>query len=161
MGNKDNETKKSNKGSYIAIALITCLVGAFIVVLQHWGSKVVEKNEDPKKAMELAKEGHKYVQVHSDTLRKLCRCYEGLDKYVFAAEDGALFCNISVPASAQNDVVEELFTPDRAEYPQELDNTNAIKLRAEILPNKDTVVTCPVVMLFHLVQNYEKKNAVQ
>lgn len=160
MENSNKKTNKSNLPHYIVIGLLTCILGGFVLWIHHTSGKIIEKNEDPKAVLEKLDKEHLYVDVRSDMLRRLCQSYKDLDNCVFAKDGDAIVCNIPINGSSPKNVIERLFLPDKAEFIDELDldDTNVIKLKTRVI-NKDTVVSCPVVMLFHLAQNHEKSGS--
>ena len=146
----------NNKYYYFIILSITVVIALLFWIMSSSYSKIVSPSDDTKDISTIQKE-HFHVKVHKDTLIHLCHHYKGLGAVSFSAEQDTLRCNITISTSEpKTKVVNNLFEPEVNEWSQ-LIKDDVIKLDAEILPNHDTIALCPVIFLYHLVQNFERK----
>lgn len=144
---------KINK--YVIIASL--IAAAAVIVMLLINPKPVQGPKvDTKLETEQKKSERQYVKVDYDTLRSLCRNYPGLGNCSISKE---LKCNI--PSSDER-IIENLFGAVEYEtWKHKVANGNVIILDAEITSDNDTVVMCPVVMLYHLVKAYERYTPAQ
>lgn len=139
-------------------SIVICLVAvtAIIAILLINPKIVPNGNRDnTAKSEELIKEERQFVRVHYDTLRNLCLNYPGLGDCKVSDEPK---CNISSSIITNK----KLFNPELETWKAaNIANDNMISLETEIMPNGDTVVKCPVIMLFNLAKAYEEPRPAQ
>jgi uncharacterized GH25 family protein len=148
----------NNQSFFNKYIIVICLVAvAAVIAMLLINPKIVPNGtrDNASETEESIKEERQFVMVHYDTLRNLCLNYPGLGDCKVSAEPK---CNISSSTTTNK----KLFNPELETWKAaNIANDNMISLETEIMPNGDTVVKCPVIMLFNLAKAYEEPRSAQ
>lgn len=149
----------NNKKYYIIIGFITAI--ALIVIWYLSSNELIEVKDNSTTSNDKLRNERLFINVHSDTLRILCNNYDGLDNLKFGVKNDTLQCNIVI-SKGNGDKAKRLFGDESISWKKKrVLNDNMISLETEIMPNGDTVVKCPVIMLFNLAKAYEEPRPAQ
>lgn len=138
---------KDNKNRYIIYVVVLFVIGISIILIVKRNTIVPAPTKSTK---ERATTERLFVRVSSNTMRELS---SNIGTCNYTATEDSIFCNLAVSPGI---AIDEYFTPEFSFWQEQEGYTeNNLKLKAEIMPNNDTVVYCPVIFLYRLIKKAE------